>query len=101
MKTCYYNFPCHPQEMFIASPFLEEHAKLLRIQIVTMIAELSQTNNQKYINNNLFVDIDENNNIVGLDLSRLFNINVNCCVGERVSIGKLRAIDWINMKYIR
>jgi hypothetical protein len=99
IAVCNYQFPCHPSEMFQNSPYLEDSAKLLRVHIIGVIAELSQAYSQKFINKKLYVDIDENNNIIGLDMSRLFNINCNMCLGKRIKISKLKAENWITMSY--
>lgn len=101
MTTCYYKFPCHPNEMFSNTPGnMTDEARLLRVQMIEMIVELSQKHSQKIINKKLYVDVDEENNIVGLDMSKILDINANFCLGKRVSVGKLTARDWTYMKII-
>jgi hypothetical protein len=98
-QTCKYRFPCHPQEMFSCTPdSLDQSGRILRTQIIKTIAELSQTYSQKQINKKLFVDIDEDNYIVGLDMSSIIGISGNMCIGSRISVGKLKENDWKNMK---
>lgn len=102
MKTCNYKFPCHPQDMVDNTPdTVTATSRMLRIQIINMIVELSQKYKQNKIDKKLFVDIDDNNRIIGLDLSKILNIDIDLVVGKRLSIGKLTKDDWTNMKIMK
>lgn len=97
--TCHYKFPCHPQDMMSNTPDrVDSSARMLRVQIINMIAQLSQKYNQQQINEKLFVDIDENQEIIGLDISKLSNMDIDFALGTLISVGDLTAEDWTNMR---
>ena len=99
VQTCRYMFPLHPQEMFNKTPRnMDESTRMMRLEIIKHISELSQTYSQFDLNNKLYMDVDSDNNIIGLDMSNLVEININMCLGRRVNLGTLKAVDWINMK---
>ena len=53
MKTCNYKFPCHPQDMVDNTPdTVTATSRMLRIQIINMIVELSQKYKQNKIDKN-------------------------------------------------
>lgn len=97
--TCYYKFPCHPKEMFDNSPSnMSDIVKNLRVQMISIIAELSSKYSQKELDNKLFVDI-ENGDIVGFDMSELMNISLTFSDNsQRVPLGKLTAKHWQTMR---
>ena len=98
IKTCYYNFPCHPSDMIQYSKNIPTQSILLRNHIIMIIAELSQHFPQYILDEKVFVDVDMYWNIIGMDVSALYVHNSNLCKGKRISIGNLNASDWINMK---
>jgi hypothetical protein len=97
--TCFYKFPCHPKEMYDDSPpNLSNLSRLLRVQIIEMIANLSQSYTQEQLDTKLHVDVDEDNEIVGLDISELIGLPLNMCEGKRILLGTLTSDNWKTMK---
>lgn len=71
---------------------------MLRLQILTQIANLSQTFSQEQIDTKTCVDVDENNNIQGFDMSEIFNMGGGMCLGRKVYLKDLTSENWIMMK---
>lgn len=76
----------------------------LRKQIIEVIFEMSKLYSIKDIKNKIKIDLDENNNIVGLDLSILMNIpNLEYCIGniglKTINFNEIKEIHLLNMKY--
>ena len=96
---CLYKFPCHPSEMFGARPILREEARILRTDMIQNIAMLSQTYSQKQIDNKVFVDLDANGHIIGMDMAAIYKINIDACIGaNRLALKHMTADSWKTMK---
>lgn len=101
MKTiCLYRFPCHPQEMIRNSTVRDQNKRMVRLQAIKMISELSQEFTQTELDNKIYVDV-KGDDIVGFDFSELFGMNElrSMCVGNRqVSLINLTARNWCDMR---
>lgn len=96
---CNYKFPCHPCEMFAESPLnMDSETKTLRVQIIKLIAELSEIFSQEDLDEKVYVDVDANNFIQGVDTSELIGLTFNMCLGRRVPLKHLTDANWKNMK---
>jgi hypothetical protein len=98
--TCHYMFPCHPAKMYEDTPSkMKNNTRMLRVEMITMIAQLSQQFSQEDLDTKIFVDI-KNNDITGLDMAELFGMSgMNLCVGnQRIPLGQLTATNWKTMR---
>lgn len=99
---CRYRFPVHPREMFERSlPDMSEHARHLRVQLIQLLAELSQSFTQEDLDRKVVVDVQSDGDIVGLSLTSLFtHLDLpDLCVGARqVPLGDLTADAWTAMR---
>ena len=94
---CQYMFPCHPAEIIDSTPnTVTDVARYLRLSMITMIADLSRTFSQEELDEKIMIDLDENNNIIGMDLSHLIGLNNDAITGTK--LGDLSEDDWINIK---
>ena len=71
----------------------------LRAIISANIVMLSQKFTKEQIYNYTFLDVDNFGNIIGYDMSQLYNLNYNVCVGKRIPLGKMTEYSWNNMKF--
>ena len=71
----------------------------LRAIISANIIMLTQKYTREQIYNNTFLDVDSFGNIIGYDMSQLYNLNYNVCVGTRIPLGKMTEYSWNNMKF--
>jgi uncharacterized protein YuzE len=76
---------------------LPEETRELRFGMIKMIAELSQTYKQKKLDTKIYIDVDEKNNICGMDMSELMDVKINM-TAKRYKLAELTRDDWINMK---
>ena len=98
---CRYKFPCHPAEMFKSTDGLSNDTRVLRADMVQNIANLSQTFAQKKINDKVFIDIDENGWIIGMDMAGIFGIDIDACVGSRkIPLKSMTVENWKAMKVL-
>jgi hypothetical protein len=99
--TCLYKFPCHPEEMFRKSiKTMDDSKKMLRIEGIKMIANLSQDFTQKDMDGKVYVDVLDGD-IVGFDVSGLMGIpsmRALCVGNRRVQLGKMTAHNWCTMR---
>lgn len=98
---CNYKFPCHPEDMFDNTPdHVSDESRMLRVQMITTIAELSQTYSQEDMDNNIIINLDSTNNIVGMDMSFLLFTDLEVNEASPLTLGKLTQENWTNMKII-
>lgn len=98
-KTCHYRFPCHPAEIIsCSSKQLSDSTRILRAEMIKMIADLSQTYSQKELDEKIRIDIDENNSIIGMDLSLLIGLSASLCFNNSIKLGEMTEEIWVNMK---
>ena len=97
--TCNYKFPAHPSDM-MGKKGQSDSTRVLRCHMIQGIAEMSQNYDQETLDKNIFVDVDDDGIIIGMDLSQLLGIGLGSfCVGNRVPLGMLTKKHWYNMKY--
>jgi hypothetical protein len=98
--TCNYKFPCHPADMFSKSPkALTQSTRNLRVYMINVIADLSQTFSQDEIDSKVFVDVDDSKQIIGLDVSQLvLGSDGSMCVGKPTRLGKMTVKNWTKMR---
>lgn len=100
-KTCYYRFPCHPAEIIsCTSKQLSENTRMLRVHMIKMIADLSQSYSQNDLDEKIHIDIDDDNNIVGMDLSLLIGLSTPLCFHNSMKLGDMTEHDWVHMKLL-
>ena len=96
-----YRFPVHPSDMFARSPAtLSNDDRVLRVKMIEMICNLSQTFDQGTLDDNVRVDVKDGC-IVGLDMSKLWfgNVQATACEGTPVPLKRLSAENWITMTF--
>lgn len=71
----------------------------LRAIIAANIVMLSQKYSREQIYNYTYLDVDNFGNIIGYDMSQLYNLNCNVCVGKRIPLGKMTEYSWNNMRF--
>ena len=101
-KICNYIFPCSTTEMFEHK--IDNIDRILRSHIILQITDMSQKYSQDDIDNNVYVDVDDDNGIVGLDCYRLFSTNPTSnlptlCQGRNVPLRELTAYNWKTMTF--
>lgn len=98
-KTCHYRFPCHPAEIIsCSSKKLSEDARVLRIEMIKMIADLSTSYSQKDLDEKILIDIDDQGYIIGMDLSVLIGLSEHLCFHKSIKLGDMTEDNWIQMK---
>lgn len=98
-KTCYYRFPCHPAEILsCSSKELSADTRILRVEMIKTIAELSQTFPQHELDNKVHIDLDDEGNIIGMDLSILIGLSAPLCFHSSIKLGEMTEDNWIHMK---
>jgi hypothetical protein len=97
----FYTYPCDKKTIFDNTPIdMDPITKLLRLQMMKTLDELRKQFLQEEIDNVVYVDIDENNEIQGMDISDLKNdeCELNMCLGRKISLIDLTASNWTTMK---
>ena len=96
---CMYKFPIHPRDMFNKSPkHMDVETRMMRTQMIQLIAELSESHTQEALDNNVYVDI-ENKHIIGMDMSCLMNADVDFCIGDsKMKLKDVTAKMWTRMR---
>ena len=74
--------------------------RVLRVDAIRMIAELSQQFSQSDLDDKVFADISDGE-IVGFDFSELNGMPSMCIGNRRVKLGNLTADNWCNMRCSR
>lgn len=99
--VCNYRFPCHPEQMFRDSPKLSDEARMLRVEVIKQLAELSTHFGQEDLDTKVYADV-EHGEIVGFDMAELLGfpgMSQVACVGtRRVPLGRLTAENWTTMR---
>lgn len=99
--TCYYRFPCHPEEMFRNSPKLSDESRMLRINMIKQLAELSSHFPQEDLDTKVYADV-EDDEIVGFDMAELQGVpdmsQITCVGTRRIPLGQLSAAAWTTMR---
>lgn len=91
-----YQFPCHPSDMFDNTPrSLGNSTRNLRIDMIQMIARLSQTHSQEAIDMSVVIDTNANGFIIGMDTSRLNGVPRMC--DSVITLGSLTSESWVTM----
>jgi hypothetical protein len=71
----------------------------LRAIISANIIMLSHKFSKEQIYNYTYLDVDNAGNIIGYDMSQLYNLDYNACVGKRIPLCNLTEYSWNNMKF--
>ena len=98
-RMCFYTFPVHPKEMYDNTPNMVcDNTRLLRVNTIRMIAELSQQFNQDQLDSAIFVDIKDGE-IIGFDFSRILGLpDLKCCIGDsQLALKDMTKKMWITM----
>lgn len=99
--VCNYRFPCHPEQMFRGSPKLSDEARMLRVEAIKQLAQLSAHFSQEDLDTKVHADV-ENNQIVGFDMAELLGFpgmsQVTCFGTRRIPLGRLTAENWTTMR---
>jgi hypothetical protein len=102
---CQYMFPTHPLLIIEKTPdSVSNETRLMRSNMITMIAEMSSMYSQDKMDNLIFIDI-EDRHIIGFDISRLIgadrtSVSSGWCVGNnkhKLKLKDMTAKMWTHM----